>query len=88
LNYATEYNYQVTTVNGAEESSKSTEVKAKTLPEKKCFTDNNYNHVAAGRATQKLGFCYANGSNESMGLYNILVKTTLCETDANYYVIE
>jgi chitodextrinase len=88
LSYATEYNYQVTAVNGAEESAKSTGVAAKTLPVKKCFTDSNYNHVAAGRATQQLGYCYANGSNEKMGLYNIFIKTHLCETNDNYYVIE
>ena len=88
LNYGTEYNYHVTTVNGVEESDKSTEVKAKTQSEKKCFADSNYNHVVAGRATHKLGYWYANGSNENMGLYNILVKTKLCETDDNYFVIE
>jgi chitodextrinase len=88
LNSATEYNYQVTAINAAEESDKSTAVEAKTLPEKKCFTDSNFNHVLAGRATQILGFCYANGSNKNMGLYNIFINTNLCEVDENYYVIE
>lgn len=88
LNYGTEYNYQVTSVNGAEESEKSVAVKATTRPQKKCYTESNYAHVVAGRATHKLGYCYANGSEENMGLYNILVKTTLCETDNNYFVIE
>jgi chitodextrinase len=88
LNYATQYNYQVTAVNGGEESDKSTQVTAKTLPLKQCFTDSNFNHVAAGRATQTLGYCYANGSKENMGLYNIFIKTKLCQTGDNYYIIE
>jgi poly(hydroxyalkanoate) depolymerase family esterase len=52
-----------------------------------CFTDNNYNQVAAGRAHQSGGYTYANGSNQSMGLWNIYTVHTLKETSANYYVI-
>ncbi len=88
LNSATEYNYQVTAINAPQESDKSTAVEAKTLSEKKCFTDSNFNHVLAGRATLILGFCYANGSNKNMGLYNIFINTNLCEIDENYYVID
>jgi poly(hydroxyalkanoate) depolymerase family esterase len=52
-----------------------------------CFTDNNYNQVAAGRAHQSGGYTYANGSNQSMGLWNVYTVHTLKETSANYYVI-
>lgn len=52
-----------------------------------CFTDNNYNQVAAGRAHQSGGYAYANGSNQSMGLWNVYTVHTLKETSANYYVI-
>jgi hypothetical protein len=33
------------------------------------------------------GFTYANGSNQSMGLWNIFATTTLKKTSTNYYVI-
>ncbi|CAF2856723.1 unnamed protein product [Rotaria sp. Silwood2] len=88
LNSATDYLYQVSTVNGVQESSKSDEIKATTHTEKICFNDNNYNHVAAGRAYHSLGYTLAIGSNQNMGLYNILQKTNLCKTKENYYVIE
>ena len=52
-----------------------------------CYTDNNYNQVAAGRAHQTLGEVYANGSNQDMGLYNTYATHTLEETSAGYYVI-
>lgn len=52
-----------------------------------CFTDNNYNHVAAGRAHQSGGYAYANGSNQNMGLWNTSVVHTLKQTATNYYVI-
>ena len=52
-----------------------------------CFRDNNYNQVTAGRAHQSLGYVYANGSNQNMGLYNLYVTHTLEETASGYYVI-
>jgi poly(hydroxyalkanoate) depolymerase family esterase len=52
-----------------------------------CFTDNNYDQVAAGRAHQTNGTAYANGSNQNMGLWNTFVTHTLEETSAGYYVI-
>ena len=42
---------------------------------------------AAGRAYALWGLTYANGSNDSMGLWNIYVSTTLKQTAPNYYVI-
>ncbi|WP_254898424.1 PHB depolymerase family esterase [Kitasatospora sp. NA04385] len=52
-----------------------------------CWTDNNYNQVAAGRAHQSGGYAYANGSNQNMGLWNLFVTHTLKETSAGYFVI-
>jgi poly(hydroxyalkanoate) depolymerase family esterase len=52
-----------------------------------CFTDNNYNQVAAGRAHQSLGSVYANGSNQAMGLWNTFTVHTLRRTGTNYYVL-
>jgi poly(hydroxyalkanoate) depolymerase family esterase len=56
-------------------------------PSGQCFTDSNYNQVAAGRAHQSGGYTYANGSNQAMGLWNTFVVHTLKETSANYYVL-
>ncbi|HEY0640445.1 MAG TPA: PHB depolymerase family esterase [Pseudonocardiaceae bacterium] len=56
-------------------------------PPAACFTDNNYNHVAAGRAHQSGGRVYANGSNQAMGLYNTYERHTLKRTATNYYVL-
>ncbi|HEY5835235.1 alpha/beta hydrolase family esterase [Streptomyces sp.] len=52
-----------------------------------CYTDNNYNHVAAGRAHQTGGIAYANGSNQNMGLWNTAVVHTLKQTSPDYYVL-
>ncbi|MFB9236178.1 alpha/beta hydrolase family esterase [Plantactinospora siamensis] len=52
-----------------------------------CVTASNYAHVAAGRAHQSLGYAYANGSNQQMGLYNTYYTTTLKQTGPNYWVI-
>ncbi|MFD7484610.1 extracellular catalytic domain type 1 short-chain-length polyhydroxyalkanoate depolymerase [Streptomyces mirabilis] len=52
-----------------------------------CFTANNYDQVAAGRAHQSGGYTYANGSNQKMGLYNTFTTHTLEETATGYYVI-
>jgi poly(hydroxyalkanoate) depolymerase family esterase len=52
-----------------------------------CFTDNNYNQTVAGRAHVSLGYVYANGSNQAMGLWNVFVVHTLKQTGANYYVL-
>ena len=41
----------------------------------------------AGRAHQSLGYVYANGSNQAMGLWNVYTVHTLRQTGPNYYVI-
>lgn len=48
-------------------------------------TDNNYNHVVAGRAYQSGGYVYAVGSNDYMGLYNVFTTNTLAQTAPGYY---
>jgi len=53
-----------------------------------CFTASNYAHVTAGRAYHSLGYAKANGSNQSMGLYNTFTTTKLRQTGTNYYVID
>ncbi|MEU8262837.1 PHB depolymerase family esterase [Micromonospora sp. NPDC048999] len=52
-----------------------------------CVTASNYAHVAAGRAYQSLGYAYAMGSNQKMGLYNTFYTSTLQQTAPNYWVI-
>ncbi|MFC1429543.1 PHB depolymerase family esterase [Streptacidiphilus sp. N1-3] len=52
-----------------------------------CFSTDNYHQVTAGRATQNLGYVYALGSQQNMGLYNLFVTHTLEETSPGYYVI-
>ena len=88
LTSGTEYIYQISSVKGSLESSKSVELKVTTNTEKVCFNDNNFNHVVAGRAVAKGGYVYANGSNDNMGLYNIFIRTNLCRIKENHYVIE
>lgn len=56
-------------------------------PTATCYTASNYAHTMAGRAYALYGYTYANGSNQSMGLWNIYTTTTLKMTGANYYVI-
>jgi fibronectin type 3 domain-containing protein len=56
-------------------------------PPATCYTASNYAHTTAGRAHTSGGYTYANGSNQSMGLWNTFVTTTLKMTGTNYYVI-
>jgi hypothetical protein len=88
LKSGTQYKYQVSSVQGSQESDRSNEISATTSVEKVCFEDSNYNHVTAGRAYQTLGMCYAMGSDQSMGLYNIFLRTNLCLIQENHYVVE
>jgi poly(3-hydroxybutyrate) depolymerase len=52
-----------------------------------CWTASNYAQVQAGRAYQSVGYAYADGSNQNMGLDNVYYTTSLQETSTNYYVI-
>ncbi|MFE2723038.1 PHB depolymerase family esterase [Kitasatospora sp. NPDC059327] len=52
-----------------------------------CFTDNNYDQVKAGRATQSGGLTYALGSGQAMGLWNTFTTHTLKQTGTGYFVL-
>jgi len=56
-------------------------------PPPTCVTSSNYQHTQAGRAYAWLGYTYANGSNQNMGLWNTYTTTTLRQTGPNYWVI-
>ena len=49
-------------------------------PAADCVTANNVAHVAAGRAHVAFGIALANGSDESMGWWNVFVTSTLKQT--------
>ncbi|MEV0096876.1 PHB depolymerase family esterase [Streptomyces sp. NPDC050738] len=85
----TTYSYTVAAVDGSGAvGAPSAAVQAATTgAAHQCYTDNNYNQVAAGRAHQSLGTVYANGSNQNMGLYNLFVTHTLEETSPGYLVV-
>ena len=50
-----------------------------------CYTASNYAHTTAGRAHQTLGYTYANGSNDAMGLWNTYNTSSLRQTGTNYW---
>ncbi|MFC7546237.1 PHB depolymerase family esterase [Plantactinospora sp. GCM10030261] len=84
----TSYGYAVSAVNAAGEGPRSATVSATTgggAPV--CVTSSNYAHVTAGRAYHSLGYAYARGSNQRMGLYNTWATTTLRQTGPDYWVI-
>eukprot|EP01087_Luapelamoeba_hula_P016293 TRINITY_DN5009_c0_g1_i2.p1 TRINITY_DN5009_c0_g1~~TRINITY_DN5009_c0_g1_i2.p1 ORF type:complete len:527 (+),score=73.08 TRINITY_DN5009_c0_g1_i2:223-1803(+) len=90
LQAETTYSYQATAIDeiGMESSrSDSIQVTTKSAWQCKTFRTNNYQQVADGRAHQSLGYVYANGSNDAMGLYNLAVTHTLAETADGYYII-
>ncbi|WP_189849927.1 extracellular catalytic domain type 2 short-chain-length polyhydroxyalkanoate depolymerase [Streptomyces omiyaensis] len=51
-----------------------------------CVTASNYAHTVAGRAHQTGGYTYANGSEQYLGLWNVLATSTLKETSPGYWV--
>lgn len=85
----TSYAWTVTAVdaNGAESPPSAPATGTTTGSAAQCFTASNYAHTSAGRASQRLGMAYANGSNQAMGLWNVFVTTTLKQTGPNYYVL-
>jgi poly(hydroxyalkanoate) depolymerase family esterase len=52
-----------------------------------CWTDDNYGHVRAGRATTRGGYTFAKGSDQAMGLYNTFVGHTLRESPAGHFTL-
>ncbi|MEU0967243.1 PHB depolymerase family esterase [Streptomyces sp. NPDC005917] len=89
LSVGTSYSYTVAAVDssGAVGTSSASVTATTTGSAPKCYTDNNYNQVQAGRAHQSGGYTYANGSGQNMGLYNVAVIHTLKETSSGYFVI-
>jgi poly(3-hydroxybutyrate) depolymerase len=73
--------------NGAEGPASAPATGSTTGTAATCHTASNYAHTTAGRAHQSMGYAYANGSNQNMGLWNTYVITTLKQTGANHYVI-
>jgi poly(hydroxyalkanoate) depolymerase family esterase len=53
-----------------------------------CVRASNYAHVVAGRAHHSGGYVFANGSNQSMGLYNVFTTHGLRQTGADYWVLD
>ncbi|MFD1657559.1 PHB depolymerase family esterase [Streptomyces caeni] len=89
LSAGTSYHYTVTAVDsaGAEGALSSAVTATTTGYVAQCYTANNYQQVADGRAHTSGGYTYADGSNQNMGLYNLFVTHTLKETSPGYYVI-
>jgi feruloyl esterase len=52
-----------------------------------CHEGSNYQHVQAGRATHRLGYVYAVGSGQAMGLYNTFTRHTLRQSPPGYYTV-
>ena len=88
LTAATTYSWTVTAAdaNGVE-GAVSAAATGTTTPAATCFTASNYAHTTAGRAYALGGYTYANGSNQSLGLWNIYTTRTLKMTGTNYYVV-
>ncbi|WEO93467.1 PHB depolymerase family esterase [Streptomyces sp. FXJ1.172] len=89
LSPGTSYQYTVAAVDstGAVGTSSAPVTATTTGAGPRCYTDNNYNQVVAGRAHQSGGYTYADGSDQNMGLYNVAVTHTLKETSPGYFVI-
>lgn len=90
LSAGTAYTFTVTAVSASGESAQSTPASATTTggtTPPVCYTASNYAQVAAGRAYHSLGYAYADGSNQNMGLYNTFYTHTLKQTAPNHWVI-
>ncbi len=84
---STTYSYRVSAVGSSGVESALSTVVSATTTAAVCYRANNYAQVAAGRAYQQLGYVYANGSNQAMGLYNTYETHTLKQTGPNYWVV-
>ncbi|MDB5931202.1 MAG: Fibronectin, type domain protein [Polaromonas sp.] len=89
---ATTYSWTVKAVDGNNAESAASAAATGTTtgtppPPVSCYTASNYAHTTAGRAYVLGGYTYANGSAQSMGLWNVYTTTTLKKTATNYYVI-
>ena len=86
---ATAYSWTVraTDSNGVEGATSAAASGTTTGVAATCATASNYAHTTAGRAYMAGGYTFANGSNQTMGLWNIFTTRTLKLTGPNYYVI-
>lgn len=89
LSPATTYGYAVSAVDpdGVEGARSPTVPATTTGAAPVCVTASNYQHTVDGRAYVLFGLTYANGSNQAMGLWNVLVTHTLRQTGPNYWVV-
>jgi len=89
LSPSTTYQYTASALRGSTESSQSQPVSATTASSWTCktFSDDNYDHVESGRATQDMGECYSKGAAQYMGLYNVATWTTLAEIKQDYNIV-
>jgi hypothetical protein len=60
---------------------------ASSPPPAPCVRATNYDHVRLGRAYHRLGYAYAAGSDQPMGLYNVAISHGLKQTGPGYWVI-
>eukprot|EP01095_Lingulamoeba_sp_RSL-Kostka_P013539 TRINITY_DN5640_c0_g1_i1.p1 TRINITY_DN5640_c0_g1~~TRINITY_DN5640_c0_g1_i1.p1 ORF type:complete len:579 (+),score=151.43 TRINITY_DN5640_c0_g1_i1:37-1773(+) len=90
LTASTTYSYQVagySNIEGVGPLSNSVVVTTDSDFDCQVYKDSNYNQVQNGRAYTDLGYTYAKGSSENMGLYNTFVTTSLAEISQDYYII-
>ncbi|ALO13326.1 Poly(3-hydroxybutyrate) depolymerase [Streptomyces venezuelae] len=87
LTAGTTYSYAVAAVDASGTvGTKSASVTATTTGAPVCVTASNYAHTQAGRAHQSGGYTYANGSNQNLGLWNVMASSTIKETSPGYWV--
>lgn len=55
-------------------------------PTPACVTASNYAHTTAGRAYHSMGYAYANGSDQNLGLWNVYVTSTIKETAPGHWI--
>lgn len=53
-----------------------------------CFSSSNFDHVRYGRAYNVLTYAYAEGSNDYLGLFNVIDHSKVRETRPNFYVLD
>lgn len=89
LEPSTKYSYNVYASNDYEQGPQSNTLNVTTTSNWECkeYFDSNYDHVQADRAYTNLGYVYAVGSDDFMGLYNIADMTTLAETSKGYFEV-
>jgi feruloyl esterase len=58
-----------------------------TPPPAICVRATNYDHVRLGRAHHRLGYVYAAGSGQAMGLYTLAVSHGLAQTGPGYWIL-